>query len=288
VILILPFIKKYREKYCKRKIRVIYTDVQSDTVNPSNYGHGQTRLEKARNNKRVNPIYDFLENISFIDEKIGGDPTKAKDYWVPDKIFRKRWGEYLTPSEYQLTLFQEIFSNQDMNAAKNFWHSNLLDKKFVIAFHFRRASDKIMEMFRIINNDPIMKKFVQCLFLGSSLNQILPDIDSNACIDLTDNYSKGIPLRTLYRIVMKCQLYIGGRGSFEHFFWIARVPSINFIDEYALVQDQNAFGTWIPEFWSQNRFNEILHYETADPEDIYDRMVYPYFIEWKRGNYHSN
>ena len=283
VILLLPFIKRYRETYPRRKIRVIYTDIRTDQVDIKNFGLGQTRLEKAADGKRENPIADFLENISFIDEKIGGDPTKAKDYWFPDKRFRKRWGGYPTPSVYSKTFFPEIFSPRDRTDAEEFWKDQRLKGKFAVAFHFRRGSDKIVQLYKIIQSDPRMKGSVQCICLGSSLNQTLPLIGSDHHIDLTDNYTKGIPLRTLYQIVMKCQLFVGGRGSFEHFFWIARVPSINFMDDHGLVQDQNTFGTWIPEFWSENKFKDIIRYENADPKDIYNRLINPYFTEWKEG-----
>ncbi len=258
-------------------------DVRSDKIDPKKYGWGATRLEKTKNRRRINPIADFLENISFIDEKTGGDPTKADDYWFPDKVFRERWGRHLKPSEYNKLLFPEIFCQKDKNQASKFWHSHKLDNQFVIAFHFRRASDKIAKVYKLIKNYSKQKK-IKCICLGSSLNQELPKINLKGSINLIDNYSKGVPLRTLYKIIFKCNLFIGGRGSFEHFFWLAQVPSINFIDKYALEKDQNAFGTWIPELWSQNRFKEIIRYEPANPKDIFNRLIRPYILEWLNEN----
>jgi len=282
VLLLLPFIRLYRMKYPRRKIQVIYTDVRTDRIDPKTYGLGATRLEQGPEGTVVNPTADILENVPFIDEKKGGDPTQADDYWIPDSVFRRRWGKYLTPSEYSELLFPDIFEEGDVKSASAFFEAHGLRDKFVIAFHFRRAADKIAELYDIINSDVDSRGHVKCLCLGSSRNQIVPAIDMSHAIDLTDNYAKGIPLRTLYQILMKCRLFIGGRGSLEHFCWLARVPSINFMDEHALGQDQNAFGTWIPEFWMQNRFTEVIHAETAVPLDVYERLIRPFYCEWRR------
>lgn len=282
VVVMLQYLKRYKKRYPFRYLRVIYLDVQEEMVDPKNFGLGLTRLEKKANGGTINPIKDFLENISFIDEKIGSDPTKAKEYWIPDEPFRRKWGDYYTPKKYSNELFKDIFSHKDIEAANNFWKENKLQDKFVIVFHFRRAADKIAKVYHLIIKDSEMKKNVQCLLLGSNSNEILPVLDLSGQINLIDNYTKGISLRILYQIVMKSNLYIGGRGGFEYFFWLANVPSINFMDEYALNQDQITFKTWMPEFWSQNKFKEVVRYETADPKDIFDRMIKPYFKEWQK------
>ena len=280
VILLLPFLKKYRTNYPRRFLRVIYTDVRTDEVAPEQYGLGKTRLEKGYEGELVNPIKDFLENVSFVDEIIGGDPTDAKEYWCPDKHFLKKWGRHPLPSEYSREFFQEIFTAKDRQIACNFRQKNNLLDKFVMTFHFRRGADKIAKVYNLVLGDEQMRPVVKCLLLGSSRNEILPQFDTSGQFDLTDNYTKGITLRVLYQIVMKADLFVGGLGSFEHFFWLARVPSINFVSKEVYIRNQQFAGTWIPEFWSENRFNEKIFYETAKPEDIFVRMIKPYFLEW--------
>ncbi len=280
VILLLPFIQDYRRRFPRRKIRVIYTDVRSDRIDRRNFGLGATRLEKGPGNSAVNPIADLLFNISFIDQKIGGDPSQARDYWIPDAAFRQRWGTYLSPQDYRRRLFPEIFTLSDRLAADDFWRQHDLAHRFVVVFHFRRQAQKIAHLYRILRDRLSGQGRLCCIFLGSSRNQILPELAYGEGIDLTDNYSKGVPLRILYQIVMRSQLFIGGRGSFEHFFWLAQVPSINFMDRHALGQDQAFFGTWVPEFWKQNRFPDLVT-EDDDPQDITHRLVLPYFEEWK-------
>jgi hypothetical protein len=280
VIILLPAIRKYKLKYSNRLLRVVYTDVRSDVVDPSTYGLGLTRLEQTTGGAVVNPIRDFLENVSFIDELVGGDPTLADEYWYPDPPFRRRWGEHPTPTRYRADLFAEVFTADDARAAGDFWDQNSLWGKFVVAFHFRRAADKIAEVFRILSSDPEMRPHLRCILMGSSRNEHLPEIETTNRIDLFDNYTKGVPLRILLQIMMRCGLYIGGRGSFEQFSWIAGVPSINLIDRECYELHNRLYGCWIPEFWSENRFTDRVFFETADPRRICDSMIKPYFIEW--------
>jgi hypothetical protein len=281
VIILLPALKKYRRRYPRRRLRVVYTDVRSDVVDPATYGLGLTRLEEMKDGAVVNPIRDFLENVSFIDELIGGDPSKADEYWYPDPPFRRRWGEHPTPGNYRAELFSDIFTDDDSRAADEFWIRYSLSKEFVVAFHFRRASDKIAEIFRLLSTDRDIRPHFRGILMGSSRNEIIPEIDATHQIDLFDNYTKGVPLRVLLQIMMRCGLYIGGRGSFEQFSWIAGVPSINLIDRDCYELHSRLYGCWIPEFWSENRFTERVFYEDANPRQICEEMIKPYFLEWR-------
>ena len=283
-LLLLPYLKKYKNTYTKRKLKIIYTNVSTDKQDPNQFGLGLTRFEKSKSDKLVNPIADLLENVNFIDEKVGGDPTNAKEYWHPDIEFQNKWGSSLPPKEYVREIFDDIFNEEDQIQANQFYNDNDLDSKFVIAFHLRRGSDKILKIAQNLLTDPTINSNIKCLFLGSSRNENLPEFKNLNQIDLTDNYEKNISLRTLYKIVMKSQLFIGGRGSFEHIFWLAQVPSINLMDKQGYEGNNAQFGTWMPEFWEENKFKEQIFYETADLNHIINNMIKPYINLWNKEN----
>ncbi|NDV20233.1 hypothetical protein GO013_12510 [Pseudodesulfovibrio sp. JC047] len=280
VVLLLPYLQYFKKRNSHRPLHVVYTDNIDQAPCPERFGYAQTRVERNADGGLINPIADFLANVSFIDEHRGGVPYKQGEYWFPDNAFRRVWGPYLSPDAWADALFPEIFISEDVQSAQKWREQNNLLDRFVVALHLRRNADLVTALYQRMVDDPAVAPWVTALILGSTRNQYIPELEGGHTVSLVDNYTQGVPLRTLYQIVMQSQLFVGGRGSFEHFFFIARVPSINFIDREGFRKNNRRFGTWMDSFWEQNHFSERIFAEDADVDSIYQRLVRPYILSW--------
>lgn len=270
-IMMTPYIKVLKQNI-KRPLKVIYRNQQNVVGNPEMFSVLQTRLFTDGTGKRINPQQEYLENCQFIDFLEGKDAyihyTDPGYWWTKGVIEQSR---DFTPQIYRKWVFNDIFIPEDEQRARDFLSTIDIRGRKLVGLHLRRNADKIAEIYEALS-----KSHDDLLFLafGSTEHENIPDILSrDNVVSLVNSYEKGIGLRTLFQIGMKLDLYIGGRGGFEAFFWIAGVPSLNIFDDDGLYE--YFWGLWPASMWQENSIKRIYH--TADLNQAILAEIEDYF-----------
>lgn len=281
IVALAPLIKREKAAHPRQKLVVLYRD-EASAGNPETLSYDTARHMTDAHGKRINFRREYLETFSFIDELRGADPKRVSaEYWHPAEVAR-RAGGLADPAEYR-ELLEELFTEQDKTFASRFWVEHGLDKRFVIAIHFRRSSAVLYRLYQAILGCGVMGDRVRVLAMGSTEHEKIPALDETKTISLVDSYQQGIGLRPLLAIGRKANLFLGGRGGFEHFFWYAQVPSINFFDAVGFQEIEKGF--WNPALWKENPVAEsLLHVDKADVVRVFETMILPQFHNWQMRN----
>jgi hypothetical protein len=268
-ILLTQFLKSEIEKIKNRKIEVYFRDdVQIEKGKPENYSWGKTRHYTGLGDQLNNPIKEWLDNFSFIKLKFGCDVTLEKgEYWIPEFV-QKKFGGYLIPEEFNNQLIKRYLGKNRVSVekAKQFIKTNGLENKFIVGIHFRRQSEKIYELYQMM-----LKKYPNIYFIamGSTEHEIIPELKERT-ISLIDSYKIGLDVNDVFNIGRHMNLYIGGRGGFELFYWLCEIPSINFFDEIGMLEIERKW--WDKNLWEKNKiselFNEFSELDRIDKEYI--------------------
>ncbi len=249
-------------------ISVYYRD--DDTIsNPKEYSYGITRKYKGDNHRIINPISEWIEAIYNVDASTGCNPAL-----VDQKIYRlysphiNKFQSYISPSDFDKSYLVQYFSNRAINENCNKilkYINRQKVKKRIVSVHLRRNSDIILEFCKIIQS----RFEITFLVLGSTEHQIIPNYDFlHDKIILIDSYSKKLDLLDIFHLTRNSDLFIGGRGGFELFHWLACVPSINFFDKVGFLEVENKL--WPKVLWNENKIPEIFD-ENSNLQIIYQK-----------------
>ena len=273
LLMLLPFFKLYAQKHNQFNIILVYNDTRLNKFKETSYW--PSLHFKISSGKEIVPIKDFLSNIPYLKKIIPGDIwDNGYDCWHAPHIAKRLKGSFFKPSEYK-ECFNEIFSNEDISFADFFFREKNLDKFFLITLHFRSSAEKIKQLYSLISQDEQMYSHSRFLLLGNLEHNVKGD--PTHLIDLRNNYEKGINIRQLLAVAKKSNLYLGGRGGFDLFFWLAQVPTLNIFD----LQGKGELEKMWPSFlWEQNYFKELYWQDSFNSEKVFSKTIRPYFQNW--------
>lgn len=283
LLLIYPFFRRWKQKHPKQRLIAVYHDDEKQRFKTT-AGWKPIKLQLP-NGEKINPLKDFLSSSPHIDEIRPGDVwDDGYDYWFPPLVAH-RFGGYYSPRQYQ-DLMLEIFTQDDIEYAESFWERHRLESSFVVALHFRTSIECVYDLYERVQSYKQMQDHLRFLLLGSTSHEEIP-IDrirsDDRLIDLTNNYSKGITIRRLLAICKRADLFLGGRGGFDLFFWLAMVPTINIFD----LQGRGELQKLWPRFlWEENYFPKLFWNDSFDGEAIFREYIEPYFRKWLDKNPH--
>jgi len=266
-----PYLKKLKMKNPQMKLIVYYTD-KDEKGNPQGFSAGKSRKFSTADGKKVNAIKEYLETFSFIDE-LRGTPNILQgpgELWLSSDV-PVFMGGHPTPQEYREAVFDELFSNEDIQRCEEFYKKHNLHEKFVVCLHFRRNADKVYTMYKLLNS---RCKDVVFILMGSTEHEEIPEIEGDNVISVLDSYQKGLYLRDIFQIGIHADLYIGGRGGFEIFFWNSGIPCANFFDEDG--RKEIIRGAWAKYLWKHNIIPELFN-EHSNEEEIFKKHVLPIY-----------
>ncbi|MUK29467.1 hypothetical protein GNP44_05035 [Aliivibrio fischeri] len=256
IVLDSQFLMTLRKENPEAEITIYYRDDES-TADPSNFSWGKTRHYSSSEGEKNNPISEWLKALNCVDEFIGCNIDQSeRGIRVYPESFHKIFGGYWTPRQFNENVNSRVFGAHQTRKNKillQFIHDIYDNETPIVALHLRRNSPKIIELARLIQKKVPKVKF---LLLGSSEHQTLPDTsDLLHKISLIDSYSKGLDTLDLLSLTRKVDLFIGGRGGFELFHWLAEVPSVCFFDEMGMKEVKQLW--WHRSLWENNRINQL-------------------------------
>lgn len=264
VILDIYYLSIIKKRYPKCKLIIYYRD--DDLIsNPENFSLDITRKYSTVDGERINPILEILSGITEIDNLIG---TNISNYTygirVYPAIFRKYFG-YPQPNKFH-TYLKNMLIKQDNTRIEKI-KKEMSKYNINIALHLRRNSQKILEFAELVEK---YNPNVNFILLGSTEHQKIPEIKLKNTISLIDSYSKNLNLLDVFKISTDCTLFIGGRGGFEVFHWLIKVPTLCFFDDVGF--NEIKIGWWDKSLWQQNKINKLFS-ENSNIEDIYNYEI---------------
>lgn len=279
LLMMLPFFKVYADTHKKLRLILVYNDPRCNKFKTTSYW--KPLYFETTSGQEIVPIKDFLQNLSYIEKVISGDIwDNGYDCWFAPHVAQRLRGAFFKPSEYR-DVMSDLFSEEDMSFAERFFKKYDLQDHFVITLHFRTSVERVGQLYDLISKDDQMGRHIRFLLLG--ITQHDPQKSQNEdprIIDLRDNYEKGINIRQLLATARKSHLYLGGRGGFDLFFWLARVPTINIFD---LQGKGELEKMWPDSLWKENRFNKLYWGDSFDAKQVFQETIRPYFEDWLNG-----
>lgn len=256
IIMSTQFINNLKAKYPLSKIRVYYRD-DDKTASPDAFSWGITRKYATSTGNMANPIREWIDLFYDVDDAYGCELglVEANYSLYPPKIGAIKG--FMNPREfnrnYLLKKLPVLEISNDAERVKRHL-DELKDRgKKIVTLHLRRNSDRVLQLATMLQSKSNDYHFI---ILGSSEHQLIPDcsILKNKT-SLVDSYSLGINTLELFRITSESDLFIGGRGGFELFHWLAEVPSINFFDNDGYLEVDSFL--WPKSLWETNKINKL-------------------------------
>ena len=281
VVQLIPYLKIYKDNHPEDKLKVYYRE-DNKPSNPKKYSIDTTRCMSDNDGKRINARREILECLPFIEEIQGHDFRKSKPghYWHPTKIATTH-GWQANPTWFTENIVPHLYDKTKKSNADKFWKENNLNDKFVICMHFRRSLKELVELYKTIVESEEMGDDVRVIMMGSTEHEIIPT-KLQKSLSVVDSYKKGLGLMDVLSIGIKSSLFLGGRGGFEIFFWLAKVPSLNIFDGPGW-RDLHR-GLWWPEsYWEENTFKDgPILWKNVNPKQELEEKILPLYRKWKK------
>lgn len=260
---LIDYISKNKQK--EEKIIVAYFDTQKETQDVKSFNYGQSRKLSDNDGNLINPIREFLLHWERKGVIAAVVPHDIRQSTLGTRLYCEivnRFSDYdrdsvLTEYCSDTQRYEEICTKLKITPNR------------YICVHLRRNSQQIIDALSAVAHK---KKIPQVVILGSSENQLLPDIPENLdTISLIDSYKRGFNLRDVLTVLYFSNLFIGGRGGFEYFG--LRVRDKNVLTLF----DDDGFGEiergwWKRELWSGHQ--KVLVRESATSSEQLSNIIY--------------
>lgn len=251
VIMGTQFVNLIKDKIPDCRIKIFHHD-SNDKPNPLKMSFGSVRKYTSKDGTKIDPILEWFQNIYNIDEieSVNKTEFKRKLSFYPHAV--GAFLKYKNPEFVNKYYFKKKFNDISFNLPASKVNLELLELKKngykIISVHLRRNINKIIELVKKIDEQ---QRNVHFIILGSTEHDPLPNLpDLKSSTSLVDSYKKNIGTLELLAIARNSDLYIGGRGGFECFFWLSEIPSINIFDDYGYFEKDCLM--WPKMLWKNN------------------------------------